>query len=75
MAEEFVLPELTPTPSGWGPTSVPSGFANIPFAPFRKNDRLGKAADFSSFRGQRTQSFRGLTYLSFKLCNRITPRR
>lgn len=64
MAEEFVLPELTPTPSGWGPTSVPSGFANIPFAPFRKNDRLGKAADFSSFRGQRKHPVRDLKYPS-----------
>ncbi|GLE05766.1 hypothetical protein PINS_up014814 [Pythium insidiosum] len=38
----------TSTKRGWGPTRLPEQFLNVPYAPFNKGDKLGKAADFVS---------------------------
>lgn len=49
MSLPFSVNELAPAANIWGPpSSVPESlsFSNIPFAPFSKGDRLGKAADW-----------------------------
>ncbi|KAI9596773.1 translation initiation factor eIF-3, subunit D [Syncephalis fuscata] len=45
----FTLPTLQDNPEGWGPiggTWAPEQFKDIPYAPFGKNDKLGRAADW-----------------------------
>jgi len=43
----FFVPVINDNPEGWGPVGVPEDFENIPFAPFSKSDKLGKASDWS----------------------------
>ena len=43
----FFVPIVNDNPEGWGPVGVPEEFENIPFAPFSKSDKLGKASDWS----------------------------
>ncbi len=45
---EFTVPTITHSPTEWGPTTVPSQYENLPYAPFAKSDKLGKSADFTS---------------------------
>jgi hypothetical protein len=33
---------------GWGPSTVPERLKDMPFAPFSKGDKLGKAADWTA---------------------------
>jgi len=51
----FSAPEVHVNFDGWGPTSLPEKFANLPFANFGKGDRLGRAADFAKDRFGRTR--------------------
>ncbi|EQC34013.1 hypothetical protein SDRG_08230 [Saprolegnia diclina VS20] len=48
----YTAPSVSVNGAGWGPTSLPKQFANIPYAPFGKSDKLGKAADFISQNNQ-----------------------
>ena len=34
-------------PTGWGPVSEPKELKNIPFAPYSKSEKLGRAADWN----------------------------
>eukprot|EP01099_Mayorella_cantabrigiensis_P004656 TRINITY_DN3547_c0_g2_i1.p1 TRINITY_DN3547_c0_g2~~TRINITY_DN3547_c0_g2_i1.p1 ORF type:complete len:540 (-),score=120.21 TRINITY_DN3547_c0_g2_i1:173-1792(-) len=43
----FFVPIINDNPEGWGPVGVPEDFENIPYAPFAKSDKLGKASDWS----------------------------
>ena len=43
----FAMPLFRVNPGGWGPTTVPEEFKDMPFAPFDKGARLGKCADFA----------------------------
>jgi translation initiation factor 3 subunit D len=45
----FPTPIIRHNAESWGPTTenVPVQFANVPYAPFGKGDRLGKVADFT----------------------------
>ncbi len=55
MSEEkprFQVPLVHFNSSGWGPTTLPEKYVNLPYAPFGKSDRLGKAADFTATPGQ-----------------------
>ncbi|CAG9464232.1 unnamed protein product [Pedinophyceae sp. YPF-701] len=45
---EFVLPEVQDNPEGWGPCTVPEHLKDVPYAPYGKGDRLGRAADWTS---------------------------
>ncbi|KAJ3180181.1 hypothetical protein HDU85_004184 [Gaertneriomyces sp. JEL0708] len=45
--EKFVLPVVQDHNRGWGPAQIPEEFADVPYAPFSKSDRLGKIADWS----------------------------
>ncbi|CAI7889081.1 unnamed protein product [Closterium sp. NIES-53] len=39
---------LSDNPDGWGPTTLPEQFKDVPYAPFNKGDRVGRAADWTS---------------------------
>jgi len=45
----FAIPTVHHNEGGWGPTSsnLPQQFVDVPYAPFGKGDRLGRAADFT----------------------------
>lgn len=43
----YAVPEIQDNPEGWGPTSEPEHLKDVPFAPFSKGDKLGKAADWT----------------------------
>lgn len=45
---QFETPTVHLNYDGWGPTTLPAQFVDVPYAPFGKGDRLGKAADFTS---------------------------
>ena len=42
----FTLPNVVDNEEGWGPCSVPEQYKDIPYAPFSKSDKLGKASDW-----------------------------
>lgn len=44
----YQTPHVDVNGNGWGPTTLPEQFLNVPYAPFNKGDKLGKAADFVS---------------------------
>lgn len=50
----FSLPDLEDNPTGWGPCGMASQFEAIPFAPFNKNDRLGRVSDWTNKFNNRT---------------------
>jgi hypothetical protein len=43
----YGVPEIQDNPDGWGPCSEPEQLKDVPFAPFSKSDKLGKAADWT----------------------------
>ena len=45
----FSVPISAENPNGWGPPgdSVPEDFADVPYSPFSKSDKLGRAADWT----------------------------
>eukprot|EP00245_Coleochaete_scutata_P017967 TRINITY_DN90_c0_g1_i1.p1 TRINITY_DN90_c0_g1~~TRINITY_DN90_c0_g1_i1.p1 ORF type:complete len:554 (+),score=148.71 TRINITY_DN90_c0_g1_i1:33-1694(+) len=43
----FLVPTLSDNQEGWGPTTVPEQFKDIPYAPFNKGDKLGRASDWT----------------------------
>lgn len=47
---EFIAPHISDNVDGWGPPldEPPEKFADMPYAPFSKSDRLGRAADWFS---------------------------
>ena len=48
----FKLPSVEDNTEGWGPTSAPAQFEDVPFMPFGKGDRLGRIADFGQATGR-----------------------
>jgi len=44
----FVLDDIPENPDGWGPTTVPEQYGNIPFAPYEKRSFIGRVADWSA---------------------------
>lgn len=50
----FKQPIIHDNPDGWGPPMdlAPAKFQDMPYAPFSKSDRLGRAADWTSFGGR-----------------------
>lgn len=48
---EFKPPTIHDNPDGWGPPMelAPAKFQDMPYAPFSKSDRLGRAADWTAF--------------------------
>lgn len=47
----FDPPTIHDNPDGWGPPMelAPAKFQDMPYAPFSKSDRLGRAADWTAF--------------------------
>lgn len=44
----YTTPRVDVNDGGWGPTTLPAQFLDVPYAPFNKGDKLGKSADFVS---------------------------
>lgn len=46
----FAVPEVAENADGWGPgaASVPASLQHVPYAPFSKADRLGRASDWTA---------------------------
>ncbi|KIZ06885.1 Eukaryotic translation initiation factor 3 subunit D-2, partial [Monoraphidium neglectum] len=46
----FAVPDISDNAEGWGPSSesIPPHLKDVPFAPFSKTDKLGKAADWTN---------------------------
>mmetsp|Transcript_38756 Transcript_38756/g.74267 ORF Transcript_38756/g.74267 Transcript_38756/m.74267 type:complete len:544 (-) Transcript_38756:266-1897(-) len=42
----FEVPNVIENEEGWGPCSVPEQYKDVPYAPFSKNDKVGKASDW-----------------------------
>lgn len=48
MPASFPVPAVLENDDGWGPSSsVPEHLADVPFAPFSKGDKLGRASDWT----------------------------
>jgi translation initiation factor 3 subunit D len=49
MAVAFGVPQVAENQDGWGPdaSSVPSQLEHVPYAPFSKGDRVGRASDWT----------------------------
>ena len=41
---KFVAPVIQDNVNGWGPCDMPEQFKDMPYQPFSKGDRLGKAS-------------------------------
>lgn len=48
--QPFAVPDIADNADGWGPSaeSIPPHLKDVPFAPFSKTDKLGKAADWTN---------------------------
>lgn len=46
---KFVVPEMADQSEGWGPklSAVPPSLEGVPYAPYNKSERIGRAADFT----------------------------
>jgi hypothetical protein len=44
----YEIVEVEDSADGWGPSAEPEKLQGIPFAPFSKSDKLGKAADWTN---------------------------
>lgn len=53
----FFVPIINDNPEGWGPVGIPEDFENIPYAPFAKSDKLGKASDWSAQSNYQNRQF------------------
>ena len=53
----FALPTVHFNPAGWGPTTLPEQYENVPFATFNRGDRLGKCADFGGYLRYQAREF------------------
>lgn len=47
MAHRFEPPVISDNPTGWGPSTLPTQFKDMPYQPFSKSDRLGKVSDWT----------------------------
>ena len=45
---KFALPPIDDSPDGWGPSTLPAQFSDMPYAPFEKRAFLGRMADWSA---------------------------
>eukprot|EP00798_Chlamydomonas_sp_ICE-L_P017542 gene17542-23863_t len=46
-AVAYAIPLVEENADGWGPSTVPEHLKDVPFAPFGKGDKLGKASDWT----------------------------
>jgi translation initiation factor 3 subunit D len=58
MGDPFVTPLVYVNPAGFGPTTLPERFTNVPYVTYTKWEKLGKAANFGGFQlGQNQRQF------------------
>ena len=44
----FSIPNVQDNSDSWGPCVLPNVFNDVPYAPFNKTDKVGKAADWQA---------------------------
>ncbi|QDZ22510.1 subunit D of translation initiation factor 3 [Chloropicon primus] len=44
----FAVPEVPFNEGGWGPCTLPAHLKDVPYAPYGKNDKIGRVADWTS---------------------------
>jgi translation initiation factor 3 subunit D len=54
----FQLPAIDDSPDGWGPSTLPKQFSDMPYAPFEKRAFLGRMADWSARAEQYRERYR-----------------
>lgn len=54
----FTLPSIDDNPDGWGPSTLPEQFSDMPYAPFEKRAFLGRMADWSARAEQYRERYR-----------------
>ena len=54
----FTLPTIDDNPDGWGPSTLPEQFSDMPYAPFEKRAFLGRMADWSARAEQYRERYR-----------------
>ena len=54
----FTLPVIDDNPDGWGPSTLPEQFSDMPYAPFEKRAFLGRMADWSARAEQYRERYR-----------------
>ncbi|KAI0566721.1 Translation initiation factor eIF3 subunit D [Gracilaria domingensis] len=73
----FQLPEIHDNPDGWGPPMdlAPKKFQDMPYAPFSKSDRLGRAADWTAYNNRYGRDQNEDSSLDFTVVdNKVIPR-
>eukprot|EP00178_Gracilaria_changii_P002869 TRINITY_DN1420_c0_g1_i1.p1 TRINITY_DN1420_c0_g1~~TRINITY_DN1420_c0_g1_i1.p1 ORF type:complete len:536 (+),score=72.94 TRINITY_DN1420_c0_g1_i1:211-1818(+) len=73
----FQLPDIHDNPDGWGPPMdlAPKKFQDMPYAPFSKSDRLGRAADWTSYSNRYGREQTDDSSLDFTVVdNKVLPR-
>lgn len=72
----FPVPLIHVNESGWGPTTLPTQYVGIPFSPFSKNERVGKAADFLGRDGRslKIREEESMDVEKFNLVDTLKPR-
>lgn len=53
----YELPKLSVNTDGWGPSSLPEQFEDLPFALFSRDDSLGMIADLSGLTNMSKNGF------------------
>jgi len=48
MSARFAVPEVPFNEGGWGPCTLPEHLKDVPYAPYGKNDKIGRVADWTS---------------------------
>lgn len=58
----FPVPDVLPNDDGWGPgaSSIPAHLVDMPFAPFGKGDKIGRASDWTQAAYQKFQGEQSL---------------
>merc|ERR1711965_1013497 len=54
----FTLPSIDDNPDGWGPSTLPEQFSDMPYAPFEKRAFLGRMSDWSARAEQARERYR-----------------
>jgi hypothetical protein len=51
----FAVPAVQENPETWGPCTLPEHLQDVPFAPFGKGDKIGRASDWTQAAYQKYQ--------------------
>ncbi len=70
----FQVPDVQDNPDGWGPSSEPASLTDIPFAPFGKGDKVGRAADWTQSAYNKYQGAKCVSNKCLAVMTLLAPR-